>query len=115
MNRGPLIVQSDMTLLLEVEHPQFYEARDKLAVFADLVKSPEYIHHYRITPLSLWNAAAMGVHPDEITEVLEKFSRYPVPPSVLTNIKATHAKAPAHKRNHWIDVKRMFLPSSLCS
>ena len=87
MDRGPLIVQSDMTLLLEVEHPQFYETRDKLAVFADLVKSPEYIHHYRITPLSLWNAAAMGVHPDEITEVLERFSRYPVPASVLTNIK----------------------------
>ena len=56
--KKPLIVQSDRTLFLEVDHPQHEEVRDQLLPFAELVKSPEHIHTYRITPISLWNAAA---------------------------------------------------------
>jgi len=57
---NPLIVQSDKSVLLEVDNPRYEDARDSLARFAELVKSPEYVHTYRVTPLSLWNAAAMG-------------------------------------------------------
>src|SRR6266480_3503598 len=58
---NPMIVQSDKTILLEVDHPQHAEARDALAQFAELEKSPEHIHTYRLSPLSLWNAAAGGI------------------------------------------------------
>ena len=61
---NPLVVQSDRTLLLEVDHPHYAEARDALAQFAELEKSPEHIHTYRLTPLSLWNAAAGGLRRD---------------------------------------------------
>jgi len=84
---NPLIVQSDRTLLLEVSHPAFEEVRDELARFAELVKSPEHIHTYRITPLSLWNASASGVTCGEIAATLERWSKYPVPQNLLQEIQ----------------------------
>lgn len=84
---NPLIVQSDRTLLLETQNPSFAAARDAIAPFAELEKSPEYIHTYRITPLSLWSAAAAGLHADEITRRLEAFAKYPVPQNVLADVR----------------------------
>lgn len=81
---GPAIVQADMTILLEVDHEMYAEARDALATFSELVKSPEHIHTYRITPLSLWNAAASGHTPEGVVEALVKFSRYDVPELVIS-------------------------------
>ena len=88
---GPLIVQSDHSLLLEVEHPQYAEGRDFLVSFAELVKSPEFIHTYRVSPLSLWNAAALGIPMEEIGTGLQRFAKYPVPANVLTDIQDWHA------------------------
>src|SRR2546430_16772811 len=73
--RNPLIVQSDRSLLLEVHNPQFEEARAALTPFAELEKSPEHIHTYRLTPLSLWNAAAAGWSAEAMTAVLEQIGR----------------------------------------
>ncbi len=85
----PVIVQSDRSILLETDGPCFEEARDCIAVFAELVKSPEHIHTYRITPLSLWNAAAAGLTVDEVKDGLSRFSRYEIPQNVLTDIEET--------------------------
>ena len=76
---GPLVVQSDYTILLETDHPRAEEAREVLASFAELVKSPEHIHTYRISSLSLWNAASSGLHAAEVLRDLSLLSRYPVP------------------------------------
>jgi len=84
---NPLIVQSNNTLLLEVNNPKFKEARDALTAFAHLEKSPEHIHTYTITPLSLWNAAALGITPDDVEQKLADFSKYPLPPNVLDTIR----------------------------
>ncbi len=84
---GPLIIQSDHTLMLEVAHPQYSECRDFLVAFAELVKSPEFIHTYRITPLSLWNAAAIDITLTEIIDGLDRFTRYEPPANVLTDIR----------------------------
>ena len=89
-SQGPLIVQSDHTMMLEVEHPQYTECRDFLALFAELVKSPEFIHTYRVTPLSLWNAAALEMSLEEIIAGLERLSRYRVPANVIFNIREWH-------------------------
>ncbi len=86
---NPLIVQSDQTLMLETMGPHFAAARDALARFAELVKSPEYVHTYRITPLSLWNAAAAGVTVEDVTDALEQWAKYPVPPNVPQAIRET--------------------------
>lgn len=83
----PLIVQSDKTLLLEVNNPYFEEARNLLGLFAELEKSPEYMHFYRISPLSLWNAASSKLTYDEIVDTLYKFSKYDVPQNVLVDIR----------------------------
>jgi DNA excision repair protein ERCC-3 len=83
----PLVVQSDFTILLDVHSPVFREARDKLMRFAELVKSPEHMHVYRITPLSLWNAASAGATPAWIMETLSSLSRYSVPPNLATEIE----------------------------
>jgi DNA excision repair protein ERCC-3 len=83
---GPLIVQSDRSALLEVDHPGADACRAGLARFAELEKSPEHIHTYRITPLSLWNARAAGMTAEEMQAVLLEHSRFPVPPSILTEI-----------------------------
>ncbi|MHB1955940.1 MAG: DNA repair helicase XPB [Sulfobacillus sp.] len=82
MERLPLIVQSDLTLLLEVDNPTFEEARQSLVGFAELLKSPEHIHTYRITPLSIWNAVAAGITPDDMIGRLTTYSQYPVPDTV---------------------------------
>lgn len=82
----PLVVQSDRTVLLEVDNPLYEAARDRLARFAELVKSPEYVHTYRITPLSLWNAAAAGMTQYAIIDALRTYSRYPVPDTVCIDI-----------------------------
>ncbi|MGH2985331.1 MAG: DNA repair helicase XPB [Solirubrobacterales bacterium] len=84
---GPAIVQSDRTVLLEVAHPEFERARQVLAAFAELEKSPEHVHTYRITPVSLWNAAAAGMPASEIVEALVEYSRYEVPQAILADIR----------------------------
>jgi DNA excision repair protein ERCC-3 len=106
---NPLIVQSDRTLMLHTvravvdakgrpvkdeegqpqteEHPLYAEARDRLAVFAELEKSPDYLHTYRLTPISIWNAAAVGITADAIREVLEDLSCVPVPKNVMVDIE----------------------------
>lgn len=84
---NPVIVQSDRSVLLEVHNPLYEEARDTLAIFAELEKSPEYIHTYRITPLSLWNAASSGVTVAEVLKGLEDYSKFALPDSVATEIQ----------------------------
>ena len=83
---NPLIVQSDHTVLVEVDSPRYEAARNELVRFAELVKSPEHIHTYRITPLSIWNARAAGISAAEISEGLQRFSKYQVPEHVLVEI-----------------------------
>ena len=83
----PLIVQSDRTVLLEVGSPEYAEARDALSPFAELEKSPEHVHTYRITPLSVWNAAATGLSAAAILDALGRFSRYAVPRNVAREIE----------------------------
>jgi DNA excision repair protein ERCC-3 len=83
---NPLIVLGDRTVLLEVDNPRYSEARDALAPFAELEKSPEHIHTYRLTPLSLWNAAAAGLTAQGMIDVLIGYSKFPVPANLLTDI-----------------------------
>ncbi len=111
---NPLIVQSDRSLMLHTvravvdakgvptkdeggsplteEHPLFAAARDALSTFAELEKSPDYLHTYRITPVSIWNAAALGLSADDVEQVLEEYSCVPVPGSVLSDIRAWIAR-----------------------
>jgi DNA excision repair protein ERCC-3 len=89
---NPLIVQSDRTLLLDVHAPKAEEARIVILPFAELEKSPEHIHTYRITPLSLWNAASAGFSPGDIISALETYSRYPVPPGISQGFADTMAR-----------------------
>ena len=83
---NPLIVQGDRTVLLEVDNPLYPEARDALAPFAELEKSPEHIHTYRLTPLSLWNAAAAGMSALEMAEALGRYSKFPMPPNLEADL-----------------------------
>ncbi|ADK81954.1 DNA repair helicase XPB [Sediminispirochaeta smaragdinae] len=78
----PLIVQSDGSLLIDVHNPGFEGCREAIAPFAELEKSPEHIHTYRITPLSLWNAASAGIGKDDVLDRLERWTRFPVPDNV---------------------------------
>lgn len=87
MNEPPLIVQTDRTVLLETRHPDYEAARDRLARFAELAKSPEYVHFYRITPVSIWNAAALGENVDDLIGWLVQNSRFAVPPTMLAQIR----------------------------
>jgi DNA excision repair protein ERCC-3 len=82
----PLIVQSDRTVLLDVHSSMAEQARNRLAPFADLVKSPEHVHTYRLTPLSIWNACALGLTAADMVEVLVKFSKFPPPDLILADI-----------------------------
>ncbi len=84
---GPGIVQSDRTVLLEVAHPGFEGARAELARFAELEKSPEHVHTYRISAVSLWNAAAAGMRAEQIAQTLVELSRYEVPQAVLADVR----------------------------
>jgi len=87
MNEPPLIVQTDRTVLLETQHPEYESARDRLSRFAELEKSPEYVHFYKITPVSIWNAAALGERADDVVAWLERSSRFPIVPAVLAQIR----------------------------
>ncbi|MEV0730387.1 DNA repair helicase XPB [Polymorphospora sp. NPDC050346] len=89
MNSGPLIVQSDKTLLLEVDHPDAQACRIAIAPFAELERSPEHVHTYRLTPLGLWNARAAGHDAEGVVDALIKFSRYPVPHALLVDVAET--------------------------
>ena len=89
MTDGPLIVQSDKTLLLEVDHPQAAEARGAIAPFAELERSPEHVHTYRLTPLGLWNARAAGHDAEQVVDALVRFSRYTVPHALLVDVADT--------------------------
>ena len=89
---GPLIVQSDKTVLLEVAHPDAPKARAALAPFAELERAPEHIHTYRITPLALWNARAAGFDAEQAVDALERYSRFPVPQSLLVDVAETMAR-----------------------
>ena len=86
---GPLIVQSDRTVLLEVAHPLAEDARHDLAVFAELERAPEHIHSYRITRLGLWNARAAGHDAAQMIATLEKYSKFAIPQSVVVDITET--------------------------
>jgi DNA excision repair protein ERCC-3 len=92
MNDGPLIVQSDKTLLLEVDHPRANDCRKAIAPFAELERSPEHIHTYRLTPLGLWNARAAGHDAEQVVDTLLAFSRYSVPHSLLVDVAETMAR-----------------------
>src|SRR4051812_32016288 len=83
---NPFIVQGDRSILVEVDNPKYAEARDALAPFAELEKSPEHIHTYRLTNLSLWNAAAAGHPASEMIEVLSRLSKFPLPPNLPPDI-----------------------------
>ena len=89
---SPLILQSDMTVMLEVAHPDFESLRGTLALFADLEKSPEHIHTYRITPLSIWNAASAGVPLDDICHFLITNSKYEVPQNLVFQIRELYSR-----------------------
>jgi DNA excision repair protein ERCC-3 len=86
---GPLIVQSDKTLLLEVDHPDATACRMAIAPFAELERSPEHVHTYRLTPLGLWNARAAGHDAESVVDALLRFSRYPVPHALLVDVAET--------------------------
>ncbi|WP_433300002.1 DNA repair helicase XPB [Actinoplanes sp. CA-030573] len=89
MSGGPLIVQSDKTLLLEVDHPDAQACRMAIAPFAELERSPEHVHTYRLTPLGLWNARAAGHDAEGVVDSLIRFSRYPVPNALLVDVAET--------------------------
>ncbi|WP_420889223.1 DNA repair helicase XPB [Corynebacterium phoceense] len=89
---GPLIVQSDKTVLLEVDHELADAARAALAPFAELERAPEHIHTYRITPLALWNARAAGFDAEQVVDVLETYSRFPVPQALLIDVAETMSR-----------------------
>src|SRR3546814_3636007 len=87
-----LIVQSDKTLLLEVDHEQADACRRAIAPFAELERAPEHVHTYRLTPLGLWNARAAGHDAEQVVDVLLKYSRYPVPHSLLVDVAETMSR-----------------------
>ncbi|MFI6295763.1 DNA repair helicase XPB [Nonomuraea sp. NPDC050790] len=92
MNDGPLIVQSDKTLLLEVDHAAADACRKAIAPFAELERAPEHVHTYRVTPLALWNARAAGHDAEQVIDALISHSRYPVPHALLVDIAETMAR-----------------------
>ena len=92
MTDGPLIVQSDKTLLLEIDHEQAAACRRAIAPFAELERAPEHVHTYRLTPLGLWNARAAGHDAEQVVSVLLEYSRYPVPHALLVDVAETMAR-----------------------
>ncbi|EYR61937.1 helicase [Actinotalea ferrariae CF5-4] len=92
MTDGPLIVQSDKTLLLEVDHPASEACRRAIAPFAELERAPEHVHTYRLTPLGLWNARAAGHDAEQVVAVLLEHSRYPVPHALLVDVAETMSR-----------------------
>jgi len=117
---NPLIVQSDHTLLLETMGPHFRAARDALVRFAELVKSPDYVHTYRVTPLSLWNAASAGMSVEEVLATLDHWAKYEIPPNVPVSIRQTMGKwgrLKLHKdpRGLRLDADAAVLMTEVCS
>ena len=92
MPDGPLIVQSDKTLLLEVDHPDAAACRRAIAPFAELERAPEHVHTYRLTPLGLWNARAAGHDAEQVVDTMMKYSRYPVPHALLVDVAETMSR-----------------------
>ncbi|MGB8382397.1 MAG: DNA repair helicase XPB [Dermatophilaceae bacterium] len=92
MTNGPLIVQSDKTLLLEVDHPLADAARRAIAPFAELERAPEHVHTYRVTPLGLWNARAAGHDAEQVVDALLTYSRYAVPQALLIDVADTMSR-----------------------
>ena len=92
MSEGPLIVQSDKTILLDIDHPLSTECRRAIAPFAELERSPEHIHTYRLTNLGLWNARAAGHDAELVIDTLIKYSRYAVPHSILVDVAETMSR-----------------------
>src|SRR4051794_26381289 len=92
MNDGPLIVQSDKTLLLEVDHERASDCRKAIAPFAELERAPEHMHSYRLTPLGLWNARAAGLDAEQVLDTLLRYSRFPVPHALLVDIEETMSR-----------------------
>lgn len=92
MTDGPLIVQSDKTILLEVDHELATEARHAIAAFAELERAPEHMHTYRLTPLGLWNARAAGLDAEQVLDTLLKYSRFAVPHALLIDIADTMSR-----------------------
>ena len=84
---GAIIVQSNLEIMVEVDNPNYESARDAIAPFTELVKSPEHLHTYKISHLSLWNAASTGLRATEVLERLESQSRYPIPQTVITEVE----------------------------
>ena len=84
---GPLIVQNDRTVLLDVHHPTADEARERLAQFAELIKSPDNLHTYRISSLSLWNAASAGLFCEDVVSFLDQYSMFPIPKPLTHEIE----------------------------
>src|ERR671935_3311687 len=89
MTDGPLIVQSDKTLLLEIDHERSVDCRKAIAPFAELERSPEHVHTYRLTPLGLWNARAAGHDAEQVVDALVRYSRYAVPHALLVDVADT--------------------------
>src|SRR5206468_11152972 len=97
---NPFIVHGDRSVLVEVNNPRYPEARDALAPFAELEKSPEHIHTYRLTSLSLWNAAAAGLSAEQMVDVLARFSKFPLPgnlPIDLAETVSRYGRVQLHK------------------
>ncbi len=92
MTDGPLIVQSDKTVLLDVNHADADAARHEIAPFAELERAPEHMHTYRVTPLGLWNARAAGHDAEQVVDALIRYSRYPVPHALLVDVAETMAR-----------------------
>ena len=97
MTESPLIVQADGAVLLETQHPAYEDARARLATFAALEKSPEFVHFYRITPISVWNAAALGERADEVLRWLEENARFPIAKQVTERIAEWYPDASFHE------------------
>ncbi len=116
---APLIVQGDMTLLLEAAHPLHDEVRDAIAVFTELVKSPEHVHTYGISHLSLWNAASAGHSSHEVLETLRKYSRYPLPSNVIYEIETfmdRYGQVRLRRENNalWLEAEDPKLLEEIC-
>ena len=91
-DHGSIIVQSDGTIFLEVDRDSDHACRDRLVKFAELIKSPEHVHTYRVTPLAIWNAASSTVSLSEIMDALVTNSRYDDPSNVLVNIRDWYSR-----------------------
>jgi len=100
LSDGPLIVQSDKTLLLEVDHPAAAQARIAIAPFAELERAPEHVHTYRVTPLALWNARAAGHDAEQVVDALVRYSRFAVPQPLLVDVVDTMGRYGRLQLNH---------------